>query len=171
MMNYTSAMGSFVHQTVSLIMAAKSFDVIIGQPTTETMNKMVEQMAQMVAPIKTTAWGDRHGSLTLVLDNSNYSSITKACITSTMPVIQLDAINKGIMATSTPLKISPSKKKHRNFNKNLTCRRWSPTLVSNASLTASKNSMSKISTKSTSGTPTTPSKVFSAISEPTDARS
>jgi hypothetical protein len=55
-MNYILAMGSFVHKTVSLIMAAKSLDIIVGQPTTETMNKMVEQMAQMVAPIKTTAW-------------------------------------------------------------------------------------------------------------------
>jgi hypothetical protein len=36
-------------------MAAKLLDVIIGQLTTETMNKMVEQMAQMVAPVKTTA--------------------------------------------------------------------------------------------------------------------
>jgi hypothetical protein len=50
-MNHTSAMGSFVHQKVSLIMAAKPLDVIVGQPTTETMNKMVEQMAQMFAPV------------------------------------------------------------------------------------------------------------------------
>jgi hypothetical protein len=48
-------------------MAAKPLDVIVGQPTTETMNKIVEQMAQMVPPIKTTAWGGRHGSLALVL--------------------------------------------------------------------------------------------------------
>jgi len=39
-MNYTSATGSSVHQTVSLIMATKPIDVKIGQPTTETMNKM-----------------------------------------------------------------------------------------------------------------------------------
>jgi hypothetical protein len=90
---------------VSLIMAAKPLDVIIRQLTTETMNKMVEQMAQMVAPIKTTAWGGRHGSLALVLNNADYSSITKACVTSTTPVTQPDAINKGITATLTPLKI------------------------------------------------------------------
>jgi hypothetical protein len=53
-MNYTLALGSSVHQMVSLIMTAKLLDVIIGQPTTETMNKMVEQMAQTVAPINTT---------------------------------------------------------------------------------------------------------------------
>jgi len=60
-MNYTLTNGSSIHQTVSLIMTAKLLDVIIGQPTTETMNKMVEQMAQMVAPVKTTAWGGRKG--------------------------------------------------------------------------------------------------------------
>ncbi len=59
----------------------------------------------MVAPIKTTAWGGRHGSLALVLDNTDYSSITKVRITSTELVTQPDAINKGITATSTPLKI------------------------------------------------------------------
>ncbi len=101
-------------------MAAKPFDVIVGQPTTETMNKMVEQMAQMVAPIKTTTWGGRYGSLALVLDNTDYSSITKARITSTKPVTQPDAINKGITATSTPLKIltfqDETKKLQKEFN-------------------------------------------------------
>jgi hypothetical protein len=104
-MNCTLAMGSSVHQTVSLIMVAKPLNVIIGQPTTETMNKMVEQMAQMVAPIKTTAWGGCHGSLTHVLNDADYSSIIKVHVTSTTPVTQPDAINKGIMATSTPLEI------------------------------------------------------------------
>jgi hypothetical protein len=104
-MNYTSATGSSIHQTVSLIMATKPLDIIVVQLTTETMNKMVEQMAQMVAPIKTTAWGGRHGSLVFVLDGTDYSSITKVCITSTKQITQPDAINKGITAISTPLEI------------------------------------------------------------------
>jgi hypothetical protein len=104
-MNYTLATGSSVHQTVSLIMAAKPLDIIVGQPTTDTINTMIEQMAQMIAPVKTTAWGGHHGSLALVLDDADYSSITKAKITSTKPVTQPDAINKGITATSTPLEI------------------------------------------------------------------
>ncbi len=86
-------------------MAAKPLDIIEGQLTMDTMNKMVEQMAQMVAPVKTTAWGGHHGSLALVLNNADYSSITKAKFTSTKPVTQPDAINKGITATSTPLEI------------------------------------------------------------------
>jgi hypothetical protein len=53
-------------------MAAKPLDIIVRQPTTKTMNKMVEQMAQMVALVKTTAWGGHHGSLTLVLDDVDY---------------------------------------------------------------------------------------------------
>jgi len=104
-MNYTLATGSSVYQTVSLIMAAKPLDVIVGQPTTETMNKMVEQMAQMVTLVKTTAWGERHRSLALVLNDTDYSSITKAKITSTTPVNQPDTINKSITATSPPLEI------------------------------------------------------------------
>jgi hypothetical protein len=47
------------------------------------MNKMVEQMAQMVTPVKTTAWGGCHGSLTLFLDDADYSSITKVHVAST----------------------------------------------------------------------------------------
>ncbi len=100
-------------------MAAKPLDVIVGQPTTETMNKMVEQMAQMVAPIKTTAWGGCHGSLALVLDDTDYSSITKARITSTKLVTQPDAINKGITATSTPLKILTFQEETKKLQKKL----------------------------------------------------
>jgi hypothetical protein len=116
-MNYTSAMGSSVHQTVSLIMEAKPLDIIIGQPSTETMNKMVDQMTQMVTPIKTTTWEGCHGSLTLVLNNAEYSSINKVRVTSTMPVTQPDAINKGITATSTPLKILTFQKETKKLQK------------------------------------------------------
>ncbi len=59
-MNYSSATGLSVHQTVALIMSAKLLDVIVGQPTTKSMDRMTEQIAQMVAPVKTTAWGGLH---------------------------------------------------------------------------------------------------------------
>jgi hypothetical protein len=54
-------------------MAAKPLDVIIRQPTTdtETMNKMVEQMAPMVTLIKTITWGGCHGFLALVLNEAD----------------------------------------------------------------------------------------------------
>ncbi len=72
-MNYTLAAGSSIHQMVSLIMLAKPLDVIVGQPTTKSMNKMMEQMAQMVAPVKTFTWGGQRGLLALVLDNMDYT--------------------------------------------------------------------------------------------------
>jgi hypothetical protein len=53
----------------------------------------------MIAPVKTTTWGGCHGSLALVLDDADYSTITKVRVTSTKPVTQPDAIDKGIMAT------------------------------------------------------------------------
>jgi len=170
-MNYTLATGSSVHQMVSLIMVAKPLDVIVGQPTTETMNKMVVQMAQMVALVKTSAWGGCHGSLALVLDDAEYSSITKAKITSTTPVNQPDTIIKSITATSTPLEILTFQEETKKRQKELTCRRWSPTSACNTSSTALKNSTSKNSRKNILVTPTAPSKVFSIISEPTGARS
>ena len=76
-MNYSLASGPSVHQTVSLLMSTKLLDVIVGQPTIKTMNQMREQMAQMVEPVKTTAWGGQHGSLALVLDDAEYALITK----------------------------------------------------------------------------------------------
>jgi hypothetical protein len=64
-MNYSLALGSSLHQTVSLLMSTKLLDVIVGQPATKTMNWMTAQMTQMVTPIKTTAWGGLHSSLAL----------------------------------------------------------------------------------------------------------
>ena len=139
-------------------MAAKTLNVIVGQLTTETMNKMVVQMAQMVAPIKTTARGGCHGSLPPVLNDADYSSITKGNITSTKPVTQQTSSIKASRQHQPCLKYSPSKKNPKSFKRNLTNRRQSPTLASNVSSTASKNSTSKNSTKSTLGTPTTSSK-------------
>jgi hypothetical protein len=104
-MNYTLAASSSVHQTVSFIMSAKPLDVIIGQPTTKSMNKMMEQMAQMVAPVKTTAWGGRHSSLALVLDDTDYKSITKSTTQTTALVTQPDAVNQGITDQSTPFEL------------------------------------------------------------------
>ncbi len=170
-MNYTLATGSSVHQMMSLIMAAKPLDVIIGQLTTETMNKMVEQMAQMVAPIKTTAWGGCHGSLVLVLNNADNSSITKARATSTMPVTQLDTINKGIMVTSTPLKILTFQEETNKLQKEFNLQEAITNIGVQHIINSVKQQYIEELNKSTSGMPTTPSKVFSTIFEPTGARS
>jgi hypothetical protein len=79
-MNYFSAGGLSVHAMVNLIMVAKPLKTIVGQPTTESMDWMMEQMAQIVAPVKTTPWGGLHGSLALVLDNVNYATVTRQAL-------------------------------------------------------------------------------------------
>ncbi len=81
-MNYSSATGSSVHQTVTLIMLAKLINIIVGQTTTKSMDGMTEQVAQMVAPVKTTAWGGLHGSLALILDEADNATVTKFIVTS-----------------------------------------------------------------------------------------
>ena len=95
-MNYTSATGLSVHTTVNLIMSAKPLDIIVGQPTTESMDRMTEQMAQMVAPVKTTAWGGLHGSLALVLDDTDYAIVTRGVVTATNRVDQPPAVHPNI---------------------------------------------------------------------------
>jgi hypothetical protein len=102
-MNYSSASGSSVHAMVNLIMAAKPLDVIVGQPTTASMDKMTEQMAQMVASINTTAWGGLHGSLALVLDDADYKTITTAVVKSTTHPGQRALVNPKIYDTTSQL--------------------------------------------------------------------
>jgi hypothetical protein len=77
-------------------MAAKLLDSIVGQPTTKSMDRMVEQMAQMVAPIKTTVWDGLHGSLALVLDDLDYATVTCWAVTLTDCLIQPPAVNSAI---------------------------------------------------------------------------
>jgi hypothetical protein len=100
-MNYSSAGGLSVHATVNLIMVAKPLDIIVGLPTNKSMDRMMEQMAQMVAPIKTTAWGGLHGSLALVLDNVNYATITRQASTSTARLVQPPSVN-SVIKDDTP---------------------------------------------------------------------
>jgi hypothetical protein len=96
-MNYSSAGGSSVHVTVNLIMAAKPLNtIIVGQPTTNSMDRMTEKMVQMVTPIKTTAWGRLHGSLALVLDDVDYASVTCRAVTSTTHLVEPPVVNLAI---------------------------------------------------------------------------
>ena len=104
-MNYSSATGPSIHQTVALIMSAKLLDVIVGQPTTESMDRMTEKMAKTVSPVKTTAWGGLHGSLALVLDDADYVMVTKNIITLVAPLSKLTMINPKINKLSTPYEI------------------------------------------------------------------
>jgi hypothetical protein len=104
-MNFFSAMGPSVNQMVTLIMAAKPLEVIVVQPTTKFMDRMMEQMVQMVALVKTTAWGSLHGSLALVLDDADYATVTKNIVTSLTPLIKPTTINPKINKQSNPYEI------------------------------------------------------------------
>ncbi len=85
-----------VHATVNLIMAAKPLDTIVGQPTTKSMDQMMEQMVQMVTPVKTAAWGGLHGSLALALDDVNYATVTRRAVTLTVRLVQPLTVNPAI---------------------------------------------------------------------------
>jgi hypothetical protein len=116
-MNFSSASGSSIHQTVSLLMSTKSLDVIVGQPTTKTVNQMTEQTAKMVAPVKTTAWGGLHGSLALVFDDADYALITKNVIKMADALIKPVSINPKINDKSSPYKILTLQDKRKTLQK------------------------------------------------------
>ncbi len=83
----------------------KPLDVIFGQPTTDSMDRMTEQMAQMVTPVKTTAWGGLHESLALVLDDADYATVTKNIVTSLATLTKPTTINPKINKLSNPYEI------------------------------------------------------------------
>ncbi len=111
-------MGLSVHQTVALIMLEKLLNVIVGQPTTNSMDGMTEQMAQMVAPVKTTAWGGLHRSLALILNNAEYATVTnKNIVTMLAPLIKLTTINPEINKQSNPYEILTFQEKMKTLQK------------------------------------------------------
>ena len=62
-------------------------------------------MAQMVAPVKTTARGGLHGSLVLVLDDADYAIVTRGVVTATNRVDQPPAVHPNIDDQSTQRKL------------------------------------------------------------------
>jgi hypothetical protein len=116
-MNFSLATDSSVHQTVALIMSAKPLNVIVGQPTTKSMDRMMEQMPQMVAPVKTTAWGGLHRSLALVLDQANYATVTKNIVTLSAPLIKPTTINPKINKQSNPYEIPTLQEEMKTLQK------------------------------------------------------
>ncbi len=69
------------------------------------MDRMTEHMAQMVAPVKTAAWGGLHGSLALVLDDTDYATVTKNIVTLAAPLSKPTTINLKINELSIPYAI------------------------------------------------------------------
>jgi hypothetical protein len=116
-MDYSSAGGSSVNATVNLIMAAKPLNTIVGQSTTESMDRMMEHMAQIVAPVKTTAWVELHGSLALVLDDVNNATLTRRAITSTPRLIQPPAVNPAIKDDTPQRKLLSLQADTKNLQK------------------------------------------------------
>jgi hypothetical protein len=157
-MNFLLATGSSVHQTATLIMLAKLLDIIVSQPTTDSMDRITEQMAQMVAPVKTTVWGGLHGSLALVLDNADNATVTKNIVTLSAPLNKPTTINPRINKLSNLYEILTLQEEMKLSRKSSNSKRQSLPMEFSASLTALKNSLSKNSTKATLVTSIKPSK-------------
>jgi hypothetical protein len=86
-------------------MSATPLDVIVGQPTTKSMDRMMEQIAQIVTSVKTTAWGGLYGSLAFVLKDADYATVTKNIVTLVAPLSKPTTINSKINKLSSPSEI------------------------------------------------------------------
>ncbi len=140
---------------------AKPLDVIVGQPTTESMDRMMEQRAQMVAPVKATAWGGLYGSLALVLDNADYAMVTKNIIPLLAQHSKPTMINTKINVLSNPYAILTLQEIIKTLQKEFKLQKAVTTIGVHhiiGSIKESKNSTSKKSTKTTLATPIKPSK-------------
>ncbi len=100
-------------------MLAKPLDIIVGQPTTKSLDRMMQQIAQMVAPVKTTAWGSLHGSLALVLDDLDYAMVTKNITPSLAPLSKPTTINPKINKLSTPYEILTLQEEMKTLQKEI----------------------------------------------------
>ena len=66
-----------IYDYVKGLMKYQSLNRIHGQPTTETMNTMDNQMAIICAAVPLKTWGGKHGNLALTLDSKNYRGSTQ----------------------------------------------------------------------------------------------
>jgi hypothetical protein len=101
----SSAPGTSCRETVRATMMALPLDVVVGQPTTQTMNLMTEQLAKMCASVRTTAFGGKHGSLAAVIDNAEYRTVTTIASSSTTPLTEPAAVSKTLTKEATPYEI------------------------------------------------------------------
>ncbi len=76
-------------------------------------------MAQMVAPVKTTAWGGLHGSLALVLDDPDYAMVTKNIVTLAAPLSKPTTINPKINKLSNPYEILTLQEEMKTLQKEI----------------------------------------------------
>jgi hypothetical protein len=89
----------------------------IGQPTTKSMDRMTEQMAQMVAPVKATAWGGLHGSLALVLDDVNYATVTHQAVKLTDRLVQPPVVSPAFEDDTPQCKLLRLQAETKNLQK------------------------------------------------------
>ena len=60
-----------IQEQVKSIMEETTIERIVGQPTTETVDMLEEQCAEMCASIETTEWGGKHGHLAMVIEDDD----------------------------------------------------------------------------------------------------
>ena len=120
------------------------------------MNMMTEQMAKIVASVKTTAWGGGIGSLALFLYKYGYITVTRYSLETIDQLSKADPVNKAITVFLTPFETLSSKNRKRSKMQLTNYRRRQRASKLNGLSNALKKNMWKISTRNTPALRTDP---------------
>eukprot|EP00804_Cyclotella_cryptica_P009387 CCRYP_018075-RA/>CCRYP_018075-RA protein AED:0.43 eAED:0.43 QI:0/0/0/1/1/1/2/0/231 len=101
-MSSPTANEAAVREAVRSIIAPMPIDKIVGQPSNSTVKVLKQQLAKIVAAVKTTSWGGQHGHLTLVLNNAEYQTVTNVPMLTTTRLV-LPPIVPANLANNTTL--------------------------------------------------------------------
>ena len=100
-MSVSSMNEATVREAVRGIIAPMSIDKIIGQPTNTTVTLLKQQIAKIAAAVKTTKWGGRHGHLALVINETDYRTVTAVATANVDPLDAPPLIPVGLVNNMT----------------------------------------------------------------------
>ena len=94
-MSSPTANEAAVYKAVWALVTPLPLNKVVGQPTASTVNHLQQQIAKIMAAIKTTSWGGWHGHIALVLTDAEYQSITGN------PNIAIDCLPTPLIITAS----------------------------------------------------------------------
>jgi hypothetical protein len=105
-MSSPTANKAAVHQAVWAIIAPMPISKVHGQPSNSSVNVLKQQVAKLAAAIKTMSWGECHGHLVLVLNDSEYRTVTSIPLLSTTwlvlpPIVPANLANSATLMHHT----------------------------------------------------------------------
>ena len=118
-MSSPTANEAMVWEAVRATLAFLPLDKIMGQASNTSINHLKQQVSKIMAAVKMTSWGDRHGHLTLVLSDAKYQAVTGVPLAMTVRIAEPPIVPEAL-ANNTTLTSRP----HVMADHNLACQEF-----------------------------------------------